>query len=118
MIHHITHIQHLASIVREAVLLCDAEAARRGLCSKSIAYRAIKQRRAMTAVQNLRGQPIAAGGMLSDYVPFYFCNRSPMLGAIRQRNTDDPSVSQREIIYLVSSTEAINNVDLKWCFTD
>ena len=32
VIHHITHIQHLASIVSEGAVLCDAEAANRGLC--------------------------------------------------------------------------------------
>src|SRR5438445_13659537 len=93
LIHHITHIEHLPRILKEGGLVCDAEAARRNLCSKSIAYSGIKQRRAMTPVQNLRGETIAAGGMLSDYVPFYFCNRSPMLGAIYKRNIDDSSVA-------------------------
>lgn len=118
VIHHMTHIEHLESIIAEGALLCDAEAARRGLCCRSIAYSALKERRAMTPVQNLRGQPVAAGGLLSDYVPFYFCTRSPMLGAIKQRNIDDPSVAQRDIVYLVSSTETINDTDLTWCFTD
>jgi hypothetical protein len=118
LIHHITHIEHLPRIIAEGALVCDAGAARRNLSSKSIAYGAIKERRAVTPVQNLKGEPIAAGGMLCDYVPFYFCNRSPMLGAIYKRNIDDASVMQRDVIYLVSSTEAVAKTDLTWCFTD
>jgi ssDNA thymidine ADP-ribosyltransferase DarT-like protein len=118
LIHHMTHIEHLPRIIAEGGLVCDAEAARRNLCSKSIAYSGIKERRAATPVQNLRGEKIAAGGMLSDYVPFYFSNRSPMLGAIYKRAIDDPTVLQRDVIYLVSSAEAVSKTDLTWCFTD
>lgn len=118
LIHHMTHIEHLPRIIAEGGLVCDSEAQRRGLCSRSIAYSGIKARRAVTPVQNLRGEAVAAGGMLGDYVPFYFCNRSPMLGAIKQRAIDDPTVAQRDVIYLVSSTEAVAGTDLTWCFTD
>jgi hypothetical protein len=112
-----THVEHLSGIISEGALVCDAEAARRSLSSKSIAYSGIKARRAVTPVQNLQGEAIAAGGMLSDYVPFYFCNRSPMLGAIYMGKIDNP-IAQREVIYLVSSTERIAPTDLTWCFTD
>jgi hypothetical protein len=118
LIHHMTHIEHLAGIIAKDGLLCDAEAGRRGLCSRSIAYGGIKARRAITPVRNLRGQTVAAGGMLCDYVPFYFCNRSPMLGAIKQRTIDDHTVAQRDIIYLVSSAEVVARTDLTWCFAD
>jgi hypothetical protein len=117
LIHHITHIEHLPRILKEGGLVCDAEAARRNLCSKSIAYSAIKERRAMTNVQNLRGEKIAAGGVLADYVPFYFCNRSPMLGAVHKKLVPGTE-GQREIIYLVASAEAVARTDLTWCFTD
>lgn len=118
LIHHMTHIEHLPGIIAEGGLVCDAEARRRGLCSKSIAYSGIKARRAVTPVQNLRGETIAAGGMLGDYVPFYFSNRTPMLGAIAKKLIDDPTVEQRDIIYFVSSTEEVARSGLTWCFTD
>jgi len=118
LIHHITHIEHLARIIAEGGLVCDADAATCNLCSKSIAYGSIKERRAMTKVQNLRGEKIAAGGMLSDYVPFYFCNRSPMLGAVHKGLIPDYAGGQREIIYLVASAEAVAKTNLTWCFTD
>jgi len=99
-------------------LVCDAEAARQNLCSKSIAYGSIKERRAITPVQNLRGEKIAAGGVLADYVPFYFCNRSPMLGAVHKKLVPGCTVGQREIVYLVGSVDAVVETDLMWCFTD
>jgi hypothetical protein len=118
LIHHITHIEHLPGIIEKGGLVCDAEAAKQNLCSKSIAYGSIKERRAMTPVQNLRGEKIAAGGMLADYVPFYFCNRSPMLGAAHKGLVPGYTEGQKEVIYLVGSAETVAKTDLTWCFTD
>lgn len=56
-------------------------------------------------------------GTLSDYVPFYFTPRSPMLyiktgyGGIRQRTND-------EIVILVSSLFKIRTYPLRFLFTD
>ncbi|AAV82450.1 UNVERIFIED_ORG: uncharacterized protein DUF4433 [Idiomarina abyssalis] len=62
--------------------------------------------------------PIAPGGMLSDYVPFYFTPFSPMLyniktgrGGVVQRNND-------EIIILVSSLYDVNEAGLNYVYTD
>jgi hypothetical protein len=118
LIHHMTHIEHLPQIIGKGGLVCDAEAARQSLCSKSIAYGSIKERRAITPVQNLRGEKIAAGGVLADYVPFYFCNRSPMLGAVHKKLVPGYTEGQDQIIYLVGSVEAVAKSDLTWCFTD
>ena len=118
MIHHITHIDNLPHILEEGGLVCDAEAAEKALCSRSIAYTAIKERRAITPVQKLRGESVAAGGTLSDYVPFYFCNRSLMLAAIHKGNVPAYAEGQRSVIYLVSSAESVAKTDLVWCFTD
>ncbi len=62
--------------------------------------------------------PITPGGMLSDYVPFYFTPFSPMLyniktgrGGVIQRNND-------EIIILVSSLYDVNEAGLSYVYTD
>ena len=66
------------------------------------------------------GRPIVMppGGTLSDYVPFYFTPRSPMLlniktgySGIRQRSND-------EIVILVSSLYKIRDYPLQFLFTD
>lgn len=62
--------------------------------------------------------PIPPGGTLSDYVPFYFTPRSPMLlniktgyNGIRQRNNE-------EIVILVSSLFEIRNQLMQYVFTN
>ena len=63
--------------------------------------------------------PKPPGGTLADYVPFYFWYRSPMLYVINQGN--DPEVirtPQAEIIYLVSSFEALAISNSSFVFTD
>lgn len=116
-IYHITHIDNLPIIIWENGLLCDAEAERRGLCVQSIAYDTIKERRKRRRVETLQGQPVAAGGVVADYVPFYFCNRSPMLGAIHNGNVPAYRGGQNDVVYLFSYVERA--VELQdWCFTD
>jgi hypothetical protein len=118
LIHHITHIANLPAIIREGAIVCDVEAGRRELCTQSIAYDQIKDRRRRRAVATLAGRPLAAGGTLPDYVPFYFSNRTPMLGAIHQGLVPAYQGGQADVVYLVSSAEAVAANDARWCFTD
>jgi hypothetical protein len=118
LIHHITHIANLPAIIREDAIVCDVEAGRRGLCTQSIAYDQIKDRRRRRAVATLAGRPLAAGGTLPDYVPFYFSNRTPMLGAINQGLVPAYQGGQTDVIYLVSSAEAVAATNARWFFTD
>lgn len=117
-IYHITHVDNLSAILRERALLCDREAQSRGLCSQSIAYDTIKQRRMVRRVKKLLGGPVSAGGTLADYVPFYFTNRSPMLLAIHKGQVPGYQNGQANIVYLVSSAEAVAKSDRVWSFTD
>jgi len=62
--------------------------------------------------------PLAPGGTLDDYVPFYFTPFSPMMyniytgrGAVQQRNND-------EIIILVSTLTRVHELGYKFLFTD
>ena len=117
-IYHITHIANLPRILQEDGLLCDVEAERRGLCMQSIAYDAIKERRKRRRVENLAGQPVAAGGVLTDYVPFYFSNRSPMLGAIHKGHVPAYQGGQQDVVYLVAHVEPVVASLPNCCFTD
>lgn len=60
--------------------------------------------------------PIAPKGVLSDYVPFYFAPRSPMLYKAYVNNDRPPP--QREIVYLVSKAQIIADSSLQYVFTD
>lgn len=117
-IYHITHVANLPMILREDGLLCDAVAERRSLCAQSIAHDSIKDRRKLRSVRTLAGCPVAASGMVADYVPFYFCNRSPMLGAIHKGLVSGYEGGQRDVIYLVARAERVAAARADWCFTD
>jgi hypothetical protein len=54
-----------------------------------------------------RSVPVDPGGEVHDYIPFYFCPRSPMLGSIHVGNSDFNG-SQEEITYLVISVPSFS----------
>ncbi|HEU5281996.1 MAG TPA: DUF4433 domain-containing protein [Gammaproteobacteria bacterium] len=113
-IYHITHINNIETILKDGMLWSDAKRTKLGYIPENIAYEHIKKRRFSTPVK------IGIQGVLADYVPFYFCNRSPMLNAIRKGGVTGSQDTQPNIIYLVSSVEKIANEgsNLSWCFTD
>ena len=58
------------------------------------------------------------GGVLNDYVPFYFHYKMPMLHNIYKGEVPDYIGTQEEIIYLVSSAEHIHGLNIPFVFTD
>ncbi len=82
------------------------------LQTQSAAHRRIQQRRVQASV------PVGPGGVLSDYVPFYFGARSPMLYANHRGQVQDNPGGQRPIVYLVSSVDAVAAATDAWVFTD
>jgi hypothetical protein len=111
-IYHITHIRNLPLILESGCLWCDAERLKQGLSCIGIAHDHIKQRRARRIV------PIGCGGTLTDYVPFYFAPRSPMLYAIHTNSVIDYAEGQANIIHLVSSVEIVDASKLTFAFTN
>lgn len=64
-------------------------------------------------------QPVLTrtGGVLADYVPFYFCARSPMLHAI-QHGPPHLRRDPAEIIYYVMPIKVVLDHGGQWSFTD
>lgn len=58
------------------------------------------------------------GGVLHDYVPFYFGFRSPMLYTINRGNVPGCPEGQTPILHLVTTAEAIEAQGLAFAFTD
>lgn len=56
--------------------------------------------------------------VLSDYVPFYFCPKSPMLYVLSKRGVQGVECAQEDLVYLVSSVECIAEQPLDFVFTD
>ena len=106
-IYHITHVDNLPGIVQAGGLWCDAVRRRQGFPCVGIAHENLKARRSRKSVQDGSGRPIAAGGVLADYVPFYFANRSPMLCAVHYKKIVGYAGGQHDIVHLVSAVETV-----------
>ncbi|MEG4058683.1 MULTISPECIES: DUF4433 domain-containing protein [unclassified Microcoleus] len=107
-IYHITHIDNLESILSEGGLLAYNVMVETQTNYTNIAYENIQYRRATTYV------PCGEGGVLHDYVPFYFAPRSPMLYTISRGNVENYTQGQAAVIHLVSSIENIEAEDLSF----
>lgn len=109
---HITHVTNLPSIIAEGALYCD-EARRQGQVTPvRIGYTDLKDRRARTEV------PVPPGGMLSEYVPFYFGPRSPMLYTINRGNVPGYGDGQGPLVHLVADSYTIEAAGHDVVFTD
>lgn len=95
---HITHVDNLAAILKAGSFM--AKNLLPPGTHSSIANEEVQDRRARIQV------PVAPGGLLHDYVPFYFAPRSPMLYC-NHRGSIQNARSQGEIIYLVTTAQKI-----------
>lgn len=111
-IYHITHLSNLPSILKADGLWCDSSRKEQGFPIVGIAHQNIKDRRAGRKV------PVAAGGTLANYVPFYFGPRSPMLYAIHTGAVEGYTGGQEAILHLVSSIKRAANLGVPYCYTD
>lgn len=57
------------------------------------------------------------GGVLGEYVPFYFAGRSPMLLNIATGHVVD-KVPQKDIVFIVCDAIEIINAGIPYCYTD
>jgi hypothetical protein len=109
-IYHITPVDNLPGIIEAGGLFCDRDA--KNIQFVSIGHKNIKDRRLRKKV------PCGPGGVVADYVPFYFAPRSPMLFTINKGNVAGYMGGQEPIVHLVSSTEAVDAAGLAWVFTE
>lgn len=62
--------------------------------------------------------PLPPHGFLNDYVPFYFTPFSPMVMNIHSGRGGIQRRTKEEIVILVSSLRKIDEMKLRWLFTD
>ncbi len=98
-LYHITDVSNLPSILRNGGLLSDC--ALIGLAHQEIGYPNIKQRR-MTEYR----VPCCGNRFVGEFVPFYFCPRSPMLYTVNLGNSGRPRGCQTSIVHLVTTVRA------------
>jgi hypothetical protein len=108
---HFTHIGHLPTILRHG-LLSDTTAQQASLIQNEAGNRDIKESRRRRAV------PAHPGGVVADYVPFYYAARSPMLSAIVHGRVPTYLGECGDLIYLVTTVERLVHGANLLVFTD
>jgi hypothetical protein len=108
---HFTHYDNLRSIA-EAGLRSERSVARDRLSSTVVGHPSIRRRRRERKVST------APGGVVADYVPFYFAPRSPMLHNIHTGRVPGYNGGQSPIIYLVTDVEALDQRSCSYVVSD
>jgi hypothetical protein len=99
LIYHITDVANLPGIIKDQALHSDAVMAKRD--PEIIGYGHIKKRRLHEIVV-----PCCECRKVGEFVPFYFCPRSPMLFTLNKGYTGRPAGCQTTVIHLVSTMAA------------
>ena len=111
-IYHITHVDNLPAILAAGALWSDTRLKAGTAAPKNIAHEHIKQRRERTTVA------VTPRGVVADYVPFYFCPRSPMLLALKGGVVGGAAGEQSDIVHLVLDAESLVDAGLACVHTD
>jgi hypothetical protein len=111
LIYHITDVENLPGILAAGGLHSDVAMEQKN--PTVIGYTHIKQRR----MKQIR-VPCCSGRFVGEFVPFYFCPRSPMLFTINKENTGRPAGCQQTIVHLVSSVQAGIGLGQAWAVSD
>ncbi len=108
-VYHFTPIENLPGMLELNGLACNNQCETQQV---SVAHQHIQDRRRRKRV------PCGPGGNLHDYVPFYFCPRSPMLYAINGGAVTSYDKGQGDLVYLVLKLQTAVEAGLDFVFTD
>ena len=111
LLYRITHIENLPGLLARGWDCSPNFAKANCITKRAISHKDIMDKREHAAIR------VPPGGVVADYVPFYFGPRSPMLYAIKQGKVEGYQ-GQKEIIYLVTTAEAVAAQNLPFMFTD
>ena len=111
LIYHITDVENLPGILAESGLRSDAVMAEKN--PTVIGYGHIKERR-LKQIQ----VACCGGRFVGEFVPFYFCPRSPMLYTTNQGATGRPVGCQQTILHLVSQVSVGISLGRAWAVSD
>lgn len=109
---HITALTNLNNICYQGALISKNKVGHHGINYQNIAHTGAQCTRSLRAVID------PPGGVLHDYVPFYFAPRSPMLSAIQNKKVVGCSLNQEDIIYFETTADQVISSGLKFIFFD
>jgi hypothetical protein len=110
-IYHITDVANLPNILRVGGLKSDCAMVNEA--HTPIGYAHIKQRR-MTAIR----VPCRGNRFVGEFVPFYYCPRSPMLYVVNRGNSGRPAGCQNRIVHLVTTVAIGLAQGADWAVSD
>lgn len=109
---HITAIANIPRICAAGGILSKNAGATAGIDYQNIAHRGAQNARADRTV------PDPPGGLIHDFVPFYFAPRSPMLCAINGGKVAGCEWRQADIVHFETTVEAVVSAGLPFVFYD
>lgn len=111
-IYRFIHVDNLHIYLRRGGLHAPNCTPSDGLAYKTIHNVDIQNQRRITAI------PCGPGGVIHDYVAFYFGPRSPMLFQLHTGWKTDYRETQEPLIYLVSTAQAVAASNTGFAFSD
>jgi len=102
----------LAGIAKSKMLHSNGVLQKKKIAHANIAYQGAQGKRATKLVAR------PPGGVIHDYVPFYFAPRSPMLMAVNGGRVEGCPHRQEDIVHFVTTVEAIVAEGLPYVFYD
>jgi len=100
---HITSITNLDNICKRGSLLSKNLIGNHGINYQNVAHSGAQGSRSKKKVND------PPGGVIHDFVPFYFAPRSPMLCAIDRGKVDGCDLTQEDIIYFETTVSKVIN---------
>ena len=101
-IFRLTHLNNIQHIVEFGIT--HENSVRANQASKPIGRQNLIEKRKFMRLPN--------GRELGEYIPFYFCTKTPMLFSIQK------SISANDLVFCVSSVQTIQETNQDFCFTD
>jgi hypothetical protein len=109
---HITAIPNLPGICAAGALFSKSSGNLLGIPYQNIAHAGAQGARSIRAVPN------PPGGVVHDFVPFYFAPRSPMLSAIHAGKVAGCNWRQEDIVHLETTVERVTVGGKQFVFYD
>jgi hypothetical protein len=106
------HISNLEGCLRRGGLCAPNHKPNDGIRYQTIHDASCQEKRTQRQI------PCGAGGVIHDYVPFYFGYLSPMLLRLKSGRVDGYNEGQEPLIYLCSTAQAIAARNIPYVFSD
>ena len=111
-IYRIIHIDNLDVCLRREGLHAPRHTPENGLDYRTIHNINIQQERRVTSI------PCGPGGVVQDYVAFYFGYLSPMMLQLKTGQVEGYNEGQEPLIYLVTNAQAVEESATRFVFSD